>query len=550
MRFSRYASYAFAAALAGAVAVACGGGDSLVLPEDAVPAAIAIIKGDGQAGTVGAPLSDSLIVRVTDVNNRPVRDQTVEFTVTAGGGTITPVTGVTNADGRAGARWVLGSGAGTQRAQARVTGNGAPPNLVAAFSAIAGSGGATTLAAVSGNAQSATSGSALTDSLVVRVTDPAGNAVAGVTVLWSVSDNGSVSAPSVVTGADGRAAVKRTLGTTAGPQTTTATSGTLAGSPVTFTATATVGSAGQLTISRQPSGSAQSGVAFSQQPQVQLRDANGNPVAQAGVAIEVELGSGPTGGSIIGSTLAATNAAGLATFSGLGLSGPSGSYTLIFTGATQPFTGVTSSPVLIGSGSGARLRISVPPSATASSGVPLGTQPRIQLEDAAGNPVAQAGIAVTVQALAVSGGPVSLGGTTTANTDANGVAAFGDLSLSGPAGSQVTLNFASPGLTGTGSGTITLGSGNVSPANSTLQVTGSPITASGGSSTATVTVTARDAANNVVPGAAVAVAVTGTNAVSSAPVTDASGNSTVTVSSTQAGIKTVTATINGVSIAQ
>jgi len=48
------------------------------------------------------------------------------------------------------------------------------------------------------------------------------------------------------------------------------------------TVTITAGTATQLTVTTEPSATAQSGVAFAQQPVVQLRDGAGNPVSQAG----------------------------------------------------------------------------------------------------------------------------------------------------------------------------------------------------------------------------------------------------------------------------
>ena len=111
---------AFALALA-ALATASGG-DKLVLPDETLPAAIAVVKGNGQTGTVGALLADSVVVRVTDASGRPVENQPVTFSVTGGGGSLAPATSNTNADGRAGARWTLGTTAGAQSAQAKVTG--------------------------------------------------------------------------------------------------------------------------------------------------------------------------------------------------------------------------------------------------------------------------------------------------------------------------------------------------------------------------------------------------------------------------------------------
>src|SRR2546429_1548746 len=75
---------------------------------------------------------------------------------------------------------------------------------------------------------------------------------------------------------------------------TAATSGTI---------TMTAGTTTQLSITTQPSTSAQSGVAFAQQPVVQLRDASGNPVSQTGVTVTAAIA---TGGGTLGGTLTAT----------------------------------------------------------------------------------------------------------------------------------------------------------------------------------------------------------------------------------------------------
>src|SRR5205807_1202178 len=64
---------------------------------------------------------------------------------------------------------------------------------------------------------------------------------------------------------------------------TSATSGTI---------TITAGAATQLSLTTQPSSAAQSGVAFAQQPVIQLRDASGNPVSQSGVTVTAAIATG------------------------------------------------------------------------------------------------------------------------------------------------------------------------------------------------------------------------------------------------------------------
>ena len=81
---------------------------------------MAVVKGNNQAAPGGQALADSLVVRVTDPQNRPVAQLRVAFVVTAGGGTAAPDTAVTDNDGRTASRWTLGPSAGTQLVQARV----------------------------------------------------------------------------------------------------------------------------------------------------------------------------------------------------------------------------------------------------------------------------------------------------------------------------------------------------------------------------------------------------------------------------------------------
>jgi hypothetical protein len=74
------------------------------------------------------------VVRVTDPQNRPVAQLRVAFVVTVGGGTAAPDTAVTDNDGRAASRWTLGTTAGAQAVEARVTGSDA---VNARFTAVA-----------------------------------------------------------------------------------------------------------------------------------------------------------------------------------------------------------------------------------------------------------------------------------------------------------------------------------------------------------------------------------------------------------------------------
>ena len=267
-------------------ALACGGGD-LVLPSDAGPARIVIVEGDGQTGSAGAALDDSLVVRVTDAQNRAISGLRVAFTLAAGSGEVSPDTVVTNGGGLAGAEWVLGAGAGAQAVDAEVVGE----ELTVRFSAAAGSGAASRLVLVSGDGQSAAVGTALADSLVVRVEDGFGNPVAGVSVEWTAAA-GEVSPATALSDGEGLAAARRILGAAAGEQTATATADGLAGSPVIFTHTAVPGTAASLVLI---SGSGQTGPPGEELPEplvVRLVDQSGNGIPSQAVTWVVATGGG------------------------------------------------------------------------------------------------------------------------------------------------------------------------------------------------------------------------------------------------------------------
>ena len=320
-------------------------------------------------------------------------------------------------------------------------------------------GPATTIALESETGSSAVGGAR---TLQVKVTDGTGAPVQGYTVAWATGpSSGSVSAPTSVTDASGTAGITWTLGTQAGPQSTTAMATGLTGSPVTFTITAMAGAAAQLGVATQPSAAAQSGVAFVLQPAVRLQDSFGNPVAQAGVTVTAGIATG--GGTLGGTATANTDASGVATFTDLAITGTVGSRTLSFSAAG--LTGTTSASISITAGAAAQLGIVTQPSATAQAGVAFGQQPIIQVEDASGNPVAQPGVTVTAD---IASGGGALGGTATATTGADGRAVFTALSITGTIGPR-TLSFSAAGLTGATSGVIDVTAGAAAQLGITTQ---------------------------------------------------------------------------------
>jgi uncharacterized protein (TIGR03437 family) len=151
-------------------------------------------------------------------------------------------------------------------------------------------GSAQALSIVSGNNQSGSAGTTLGFPLVAKVTDACGNAAAGGTVTWTVTQGSATLSQIVATsGSSGQVSAVVTLGSTPGPVQVTATFGTA--SIVTFTLTdnAVVTS---MTILNGNNQSVTVGNPFPQSLTVQIKDANGNPTPGVTVNFAITSGTG------------------------------------------------------------------------------------------------------------------------------------------------------------------------------------------------------------------------------------------------------------------
>ncbi|HEX2188412.1 MAG TPA: invasin domain 3-containing protein [Longimicrobiaceae bacterium] len=417
-------------------------------------------------GTAGAPVGANSTLGTSAASLPADGTSTATLTVqlkdqfgndlTAGGATVAlsttagSVSAVTdNGNGTYTATLTAGNAVATATVSGTVNGSALGNTVTVEFTA----GPPANLVKHAGDAQSAAVNTAVSTAPAVRVTDANGIPVPNVTVTFAVAaGGGSITGPTQTTGSDGIATVGSwTLGTTAGAGSDQLQASVAGLGSVTFTANATAGAATQLAVATQPSDTVQSGIAFPQQPTVQLRDQYGNAVTQAGVAVTADIASG--GGALGGNATVSTNGSGQAVFTDLAITGTVGDRTLGF--SSGGLTGATSNPVSVVAGTPTQLIIATQPSTTAQSGTPFPQQPVVQLRDAAGNPVAQAGVTVTA---AIASGGGTLGGTPTATTDASGAATFTNLSISGTAGDR-TLSFSATGLTGATSGTVTLEAG-------------------------------------------------------------------------------------------
>src|SRR5438552_1570649 len=298
-------------------------------------------------------------------------------------------------------------------------------------------GAAATIAANSATSQTAPAGTAVSSPPSVLVKDANGNPVAGVAVTFAVAPgNGTITGGSQTTNASGVATVGSwTLSPTAGQNTLTASSGTLSGSPVTFTATGTAGAAAAIAANSPTSQSTPAGTAVSSPPSVLVKDANGNPVA--GVAVTFAAAAG-RGGNTGRSRTAQAN--GAATFSALTWTGAAGSYTLSF--GTPDLASVTA-PITLNAGPPATITNNSPTTQSGTVGTAVASPPSVLVQDAAGNPVT--GVAVTF-GVAPGNGSVTGGSQT---TNGSGIATVGSWTLSQTVGTNtLTAGASGSGITG------------------------------------------------------------------------------------------------------
>src|SRR6267142_479476 len=166
---------------------------------------------------------------------------------------------------------------------------------------------ATNMVLSAGNGQSGVVSTALPTAYAVAVKNALGLPVQNVPVNWAVApSSGSMIPATSLTDVNGIASSTRTLGTVAGTQTATASVGGLAGSPVTFSATALAGAATQL-VKQSVDPQAGTVATAVTAPVVKVADQFGNGVAGVIVSFAV------TGGGILGAAKDTSDGLGLAT---------------------------------------------------------------------------------------------------------------------------------------------------------------------------------------------------------------------------------------------
>ncbi|MFL5475475.1 MAG: Ig-like domain-containing protein [Gemmatimonadales bacterium] len=362
------------------------------------------------------------------------------------------------------------------------------------------------IAPVQGENVRATVGQPLTESLVAQVTDPAGRPVPGVEVTF-VPPPGAVIDPAepVQTDPQGNAAVHYTLSTTAGDQMVKATAEIVpeSNAVATFHVAADPESPESLTIAGGDAQSAEVSTLLPDSLSVKAVDRYGNGVSGVEVAWQAN-----GGGAVSPETVMTGSDGRAATARTLG--DRPGPY-----GTAARAEGLAGSPIAFTATGVAApqpaLTLVIQPSEVAAAGVPLQRQPELQLQDPFGALLAQEGVSVTAQ---IANGNGSLGGKTTAKSDATGKVAFSDLELRGETGSR-TLIFAADGFTPVTSSEIAVRPGPPSAEESAVQVPDG----SAGSPTS-ITIRLKDEFGNPISDAAtdIAISIDGANPTSNLPV--------------------------------
>lgn len=437
---------------------------------------------------------------------------------------------------------------GTYTASVPVTGTKAtnsPHTLKVTFTVSVGA--AASMSKNAGDGQSATVATPVAVAPSVLVRDQYNNPVPNVSVTFAVTaGGGSITGATPATNASGVATVGSwTLGTTAGPNALSATSGALSGSPAGFTATGAPGPATTLAFTGQPT-TAQAGVPITPAVQVSAQDAYGNTVTSYSANVAAAIGTNPGGSTLSGITTTAA-ASGVATFSTLSLDKTGSGYTLTATsrslmGAPSNVFAINPSTTPAGSKSSLTALVASITASTGSTASPI----TVTVRDTFGNLIPGAAVALSATGTGNGFSPASSG-----TTNASGAFTATFFSTTAEAKTVRAIMNGSVAVTQTAAVTVT--AGPVSAAASLLVVSPGAITASGGSSQSTITATARDQFSNPVSGATImlfASPVSGNTLTQPAVVTTGTGQATGTLSSTVAGNKQVSATANGIAITQ
>jgi Bacterial Ig-like domain (group 1) len=515
-----------------ALGFACGGND-LTLPNEGEPAAVEILGGDEQNGTVGEALGDSLVVRVTDRFGDPVSGVPVQWTA-QGGGMVDPGESTTDGEGRAGTSRILGTEPTTYVTIAAVEGIDPP----AFFTSTA----LTARLVITSRTQAlAVSGVPLDPQPTLQLQDADGTPIARDSVVVSVaiaSGGGSLSGAATAISNEAGEVAFTDLAISGSPGTRRLIFAAESFAPATSPPIALgAGAPASIELVAGDDQTATVGQPVPIPPSVRVRDANGTPLPGIPVAFTVTKG----GGTLVEET-PVTDAEGVAAVSEWRLGPAVGENEVSAEVTGQSLSGspvVFSATSTAGGVSASESQVEASPATiTASSGASA-TTITVRVRDQFGNPIAGAPVA-----LAVDGS----GNTLTqpaAPTDANGVTT-GRLSSTAAGTRNVTATASGVALEQVA--TVTVQPGTASAGTSTATV---PATGRAGEQT-TIEIQLKDALGNSIAGRANAIAVTigGANNVGGVAASDQGGGRyTVIYTPEAAGTDQIAVAVSGAALA-
>ena len=383
----------------------------------------------------------------------------------------------------------------------------------------------------------------MTPPVEVTVRDAFGNTAAGfngsVTVALSTNPGGAVLSGTTTRTATAGVATFDDLsldkaGT--GYMLTAAAAGATGATSNPFGVGAGVVSASRSTVAVTPGAIVASSGSSAATATVVVQDAFGNPIPGATVTLAA------TGtGNAITQPVGVTGSNGTATGSLSSTVAEVKVVTAIVNGiplTVQPSVTVSAGPV-----SATMSTVSASPSSIQASGGGVASSITATARDAFANPVSGATVVLSA---------TGSGNTLTQPMGATSPTGVATGALSSTTTGTRTVSATIGGIPITQTATVTVVPGEVSVTRSSLMASPTSLTASNGTSAATITIIARDDQGNPIPGVAVTLAATGTGNVLTQPsgLTDASGMAAGLLSSTHAQPKVISAVVGGTGLEQ
>jgi hypothetical protein len=395
---------------------------------------LVVVSGGDQTATVGKALPQAIVIEAQASDNLPVPFVPLTLNVASGGGSVSPASAYTGANGRANLTLTLGTVAGGNTLE--VTKAGIAPVVV---SATGTPDKASKLVMTQQPSANASSGTALSTQPKVQARDAFGNAVAaaniGVTAKLTAVNGRTLGGTLTVNTNGAGVAEFADLKISGPPGTASLTFGqdTLA-SAVSSDIAVAVGPAAVMTVEGAVDVTHVAGSPPDNPPSTLVTDAGGNGIADVSLQIVVKQGD-----VTVRDTTVKTDATGRVGFLRIPLGTVAGSYVVTVSNAAlagSPKVGnLTITPA-----AAAKLKVTTPPTTPTQSGTAFAQQPVVKVMDTFGNTVTTSSATIGAGVTASN----ALTGTTS-KAAVSGIATFTDLGITGTAGTA-KLGFTSTGL--------------------------------------------------------------------------------------------------------